>query len=153
MNTRMIDLFNTQLIMVLLGFLPSLSMAEIRLKPGLWEYKMTMDMPGMPQMPMGGTPMIIKRCLSAEDAKNPSRAFEGHKSKHQCVQEEYKKTGNTISYKVRCSGANPSTGSGEFTIAEDHFEGKMKISMESRQKNVREITQLTSGRRIGECEN
>lgn len=135
--------------------LPSGAQAETQLKPGLWEYKMTMQMAGMPNIPgmpgLGGAPMSATRCLTAEDVKNPERALEVSNSKQQCVQEDFKSEGNKISFKVRCTGEPAGTGNGEFTVAEDHLEGTMKIRMANSPLGNMEMSQIVSGKRIGDC--
>lgn len=129
--------------------------ALTQLKPGQWEYKMTMEMAGMPNQPgmpgMGGAPMTFTRCLTAEDVKSPGRAFENHKADQRCTQEEFKAEGNKFSFKVRCTGDRAATGSGEFTIAEDHFEGTMKMNMAGKGTGTMDMTQKMSGKRIGDC--
>jgi hypothetical protein len=131
------------------------SHAQPQMKPGLWEYKMTMEMAGMPNMPgmpgMGGAPMTFTRCLTPEDTKTPGKAFEDAKAKSECEREEFKIQGNKVSFKVRCGGDHPGTGSGEFTVAEDHFEGTLKMKMEGGDMGGMEMTQKMSGKRIGEC--
>lgn len=135
--------------------LPLSAHAETQLKPGLWEYKMTMQMAGMPSIPgmpgLGGAPMSVRRCLTAEDAENPQRALEVSNSKQQCVQEDFKTEGNKVSFKVRCTGEPAGTGNGEFTIAEDHLEGTMKIRMANSPLGNMEMSQIVSGKRLGDC--
>jgi hypothetical protein len=125
------------------------------MKPGLWEYKMTMEMAGMPNMPgmpgMGGAPMTFTRCLTPEDTKKPGRAFEEQKQNRNCKQEEFKMDGNRISFTVRCEGEPAGTGRGDFTVAEDHFEGTMAMKMAGGETGGMEMTQKISARRIGDC--
>lgn len=125
--------------------------APPQLKPGLWEYKMTMEMAGMPKMPMVGQPMTFTRCLKPEDIKDPTKAFEDNKSKHQCEHKEHKVEGNKVSFKVVCSGENAGTGSGEFTIDAEKFDGTMKFAGTGGPMGGMEMMQTMSGRRLGDC--
>ncbi len=147
--------FGTYSVLLVVTALPLVSHAETQLKPGLWEYKMTMEMAGMPNMPgmpgMGGAPMTFTRCLTEEDTKKPGRAFDDAKGQSKCEREEFKNEGNKISFKVRCGGDHPGTGRGEFTLAEDHFEGTMQMTSTGGSMGNMEMTQKMTGKRLGDC--
>ncbi len=135
--------------------LPFVAQAENQLKPGLWEYQMTMEMAGMPNMPgmpgMGGAPMTFKRCLTPEDARSPERAMQEEKANQNCKREDFKQSGNRYTFTVRCTGPSAGTGSGDFTMAEDHFEGTMMMKMTEGHMDGVEMKQKMSGKRIGDC--
>lgn len=135
--------------------LPLTAQAELALKPGLWEYQMTMQMAGMPTIPgipgMGGAPITISRCLTAEDTKDPGRALQESIAQQQCTQENFKNAGNKVSFNVRCTGEPGGTGRAEFTVAEEHFEGTMTMNMVDKRMGSVAMSQVMSGKRLGDC--
>jgi hypothetical protein len=125
----------------------TIALAQTAVRPGRWENTMQMQMAGSPiQMPA----MKSTRCVTPEDAKDPSRSLptgpEGRGGqKSDCKTSDYKVTGNTASWKMACSSP-PMNGTGEMTFTADTYDGTMK--MDSPQGSM---TMKISGKRLGDC--
>lgn len=118
------------------------------IRPGRWEVTMQMQMPGSPvQMPE----MKTTRCVTPEDAKDPSRSLpsgpEGRGGqKSDCKAEDYKVSGNTASWKMVCTTPQAMTGTGEMTFTDDSYNGTMKMDSPQGQ-----MTMKMAGKRVGDC--
>ena len=110
-------------------------------KPGKWNIKMQMEIPGMPfKMP----PVNLDVCVTEEDLKNPQKAVPND-PKSKCTVGDYKVDGNTVSWTVDCP-KDKTKGSGEITYSEDKYTGWMKM-----QVGEQEMTTKYTGTWKGEC--
>jgi hypothetical protein len=131
---------------VLTGFAVAIAQSPIR--PGRWETTMQMAMAGSPiQMPE----MKSSRCVTAEDAKDPSRVLpsgpEGRgNQKSDCKVSDYKVSGNTATWKMACTSPEPMTSTGEMTFSDDAYTGTMKMDMAQGA-----MTMKIAGKRVGDC--
>jgi hypothetical protein len=122
--------------------------AQSSIRPGRWEVTMQMQMAGSPiQMPE----MKSTRCVTPEDAKDPSRAVptgpEGRGGQtSDCKVADYKVSGNTATWKVMCSSPQPMTMTGEMTFNDDSYTGTMKSDTPQGP-----MTMKMAGKRLGEC--
>jgi hypothetical protein len=80
-----------------------------KIKPGMYETSMEMDMSGVPGMPkgMGTQKMTHQNCVTAEDIEKGSvtrgRTRDG-KTSENCEIKDWKMSGNTASYTMVCKG-------------------------------------------------
>lgn len=124
------------------------AIAQSPVRPGQWETSMQMEMAGSPiQMPA----MRNTRCVTPEDAKDPSRSLptgpEGRGGqKSDCKTSDYKVTGKTATWKMVCTSPQTMTSTNEMTFTDDSYNGTMK--MESPQGPM---TMKISGKRLGDC--
>jgi hypothetical protein len=100
-------------------------------KPGLYDYKMEMEMPGMPAgqaMP----PMKVQNCVTDADLEKGTafnRSGDGKKAPD-CDVKDFKMSGNTASYKMVCKGANPMEADSTITFIPDGYKGTTKMTMD-----------------------
>jgi hypothetical protein len=124
------------------------TVAQGTMRPGRWESTMQMQMAGSPmQMPE----MKSTRCVTAEDAKDPTRSLpagpEGRgNQKSDCKATDYKVSGNTATWKMVCTTPQAMTSTGEMTFTDDSYTGTMK--MDSPQGPM---TMKIAGKRVGDC--
>jgi hypothetical protein len=111
------------------------------------EYEVTVKME-MKGMPMAMPPRTTKVCV-AKNGKDES--YVPMRSGSDCRITDSKKTGNTLSYRMECTGKDAITGEGEVTYATDSYSGKMH--MVGKGENAFDMTQTYNGRKIGECAN
>jgi hypothetical protein len=104
----------------------------------LWEISQKMNMPGM-AMPA----MKIKSCIAKDGNYKPGND-PGAKD---CVVDDYKVAGNTVTWKLHCTGKNAMTGSGEMTKTADTMKGTFKMAT-----GGMEMTQTMDGKRVGTCD-
>jgi len=119
--------------------------AQHPMRPGRWEITMQMAMPNMPmQMPaVKSTQCITQAQLDAPDKGLPTGPA---KNANECKMSEYKQAGDTVTWKIACSGQQAMTGSGELRFTGDTYEGVMQMAMDQQQ-----MTMKYSGKRLGDC--
>ena len=111
-------------------------------KPGKWNVKMQMEMPGMPfKLPA----VNVDVCLTEEDLKDPAKAVPAD-PKSKCNVGDYKVDGNTVSWTVDCP-KEKMKGKGEITYTDDSYTGWMKMQVGEDQ----EMTTKYTGTWKGEC--
>ena len=100
---------------IMLGLVISIALfsgitaAEPNLNPGKWEISTEMDMPGMP---MKIPPVTHTQCLTKEDF-----VPKGKDASDQCRVSDLKQDGDTVSWKISCSGEGGKIeGSGQMTL-------------------------------------
>lgn len=124
------------------------AIAQGPIRPGRWDVTMQMQMAGSPiQMPE----MKTSRCVTPEDAKDPTRSLpsgpEGRGGqKSDCKVSDYKVSGNTATWKMACTTPQAMTGTGEMTFTDDSYTGTLKTDMAQGQ-----MTMKMSGKRVGDC--
>ena len=108
-----------------------------------WEVTTKMEMPGMPEfsaMMPGGHP--TKVCLPTERDEQPFQSQD-----QDCTTSDVENSGDSITFKMTCTGDHPMTGTGEGTFSRDNFHQKMKM-----QSDDGEMLMTIDGKRIGgEC--
>jgi hypothetical protein len=118
------------------------AMAKVDMDPGLWEITSQLEAPDMP-MSMPAT--TVKQCITEEDLVPQSNTAESG-----CEVFNIKTSGNTISYKMKCSaGGNDSVSSGVLTYNGSTMKGTIKMEVSGRA--AMQMTTKLSGKRIGPC--
>ena len=104
----------------------------------LWEMTTTMKMQGMAMQPMKS-----KFCQAKDGEYNPS----ADKPDKNCTVTDQKVTGNTVSWKMQCTGKNAMTGSGEMTRTADGMKGSFNMRAQGM-----DMVQVMEGKRVGTCD-
>ena len=123
--------------------------AGLDMQDGKWEITTEVEMPGMPiKMPT----VTVTECLTSK-APVPPASDEGEKGEGmECKVVEQKVSGDTITWKVKCSGSSgESESSGKVTYKGDRMEGIMKMKAKHGGEAM-EMTSRMKGRRIGRCD-
>ena len=106
-----------------------------------WEVTMKMEMPGMPAGMagmLGG--QASKVCMLKGQEKDPAKS----KENKDCTMSDVKYSGNTTSFKMKCTGKDPMTGDAVLTHTPNSF--NQKVNMQSKDGNM---TMVSNGKRIG----
>lgn len=107
-----------------------------------WEVTMKMDMPGMPPEMAGMMPaQKNKICMTTGDEKQPVAQPDKNS---QCKMSDLKQSGNTMTFKMACTGKDPMTGSGEITRTANSFSQKINV-----QSGDGDMTMVSNGKRLG----
>ena len=112
-------------------------------QPGNWEMTVTMSVDGMPG---AMAPVTQTRCLTAEDARDPSRLV-GNAG---CEFSNKKDNGSEMSFDVACRGQVPMQGKGVVRYSAQNVSGSLELGAESSGQKIMTRSQLTA-RRIGDC--
>ena len=128
---------------IVLVLLPAAVPAADGMRPGMWEITSTMNVPGMP---MNMPPTTVKQCYTKEDVKDQKKLINKDKN---CTVTDFKSTGNKVAWKMKCTGQNAGTFSGETTFAGDSYDSAMK--MDSEGGKGRSMSMKVKGKRVGNC--
>ena len=129
-------------VLVALAFVVPASAADAPpQKPGKWQIKMEMEIPGMPmKMP----PVNVEVCLTEEDLKDPQKSVPND-PKSKCNVGDYKIDGQTVTWSVDCPQQNMK-GNGQITYSDSTYSGWMKMLV-----GEQEMKTKYSGKWLGEC--
>lgn len=120
-----------------------------KMKEGLYEVRMEMEMPGMPQG-MGKQQMTMQNCVTAQDIET-GRVGKGNNQKpDQCEIKNFKMSGNTASYTTVCKGDMQMTADTTITFSGADYKMNMKMAM-NQGGQVMNMTQKMDGRYLGPC--
>ena len=119
--------------------------AATALTPGLYEYTVKMNMPGMQS---DVPPQTSQRCVSPKDVEG-SNAYEmPHDSTSDCRVTDMSENNGRFSYKMSCTKPQQFSADAQGTITETSIDMDMTMTMADMPGP---ITQKISARRIGDC--
>ena len=98
-----------------------------KMKEGLYEYKMDMDMPNMP----GGMKMptqTVQKCVTAKELDEGNFA-RGANQNQDCQVSDVNFSGNNGSYKMVCKGQHPMTADVKLAFRDNGFTSDMNMTM------------------------
>ena len=106
-----------------------------KMKEGMYEYKMDMDMGNMPGMPPGmakNQTMTFQHCITAEDIEKGRfgrNQREGAKREDDCEFKNMNVSGNTATYTMSCTKPNEMTADNKITFTGDGYKMDMTMAM------------------------
>lgn len=119
---------------------PAVTLAADTIREGLWEITTQMEMPGMP-MKMPAT--VMKHCYTKNDVSDQKKIISQDKN---CSVTDLKKSSNKVTWKMKCSGENAATMSGETIFAADSYTSVMKMN-----SHGQTMTMKVKGKHLGPC--
>lgn len=125
-----------------------------KMKAGMYEYKIDMDMGAIPGMPpgMGKRSMTFQKCVTPEDIERGQMgrgAGRDGKMPESCEIRNFSQSGNTASYTMECSKPKMSADN-KITFTGEGFNMDMKMAMDEGGKKM-DMTQHMEGRYLGPC--
>lgn len=130
-------------LVVMIALMPYPAHADI--EPGNWELSATTSVQGLPQQ----TSFVQMRCLSAEDARDPSRVF-GPSPGAPCQFTNRNDTGSVFTFEVSCGGQPPMRGSGRVSYGRDVMDAELELKADAGPQQLVTRSRI-SGRRLGGC--
>ena len=126
-----------------------------KMKEGLYEYKMEMDMGQVPGMPpgMGKQNMTFQKCLTPQDIEKGQMGRGGGrdgKMPENCEVKNFNMSGNTASYTMVCKPPNEMTADNKITFTGEGFKMDMKMSM-NQGGQVMNMNQRMESKYLGPC--
>ena len=109
-------------------------------KDELWEVSSKMEMPGMPMT----MPAQVNRVCLGKNRKDEDLI----PKQDNCRVVDSRRVGNRLTYKMECTGNEPSTIVGDLTFGNNAYDGQMRMTMT---KTNDTINMALSGKRIGDC--
>ena len=122
-----------------------------KMKPGLYEYKVEMDMGQIPGLPpgMGKQSMQMKHCITAEQVERGGWDNPKERGKTDCEFKNFKMNGNTATYTMDCKQP-PMTADNTVTFDNDTFKTDMRMTMQQNGQ-VMKMNQKAEARYVGPC--
>jgi hypothetical protein len=125
-----------------------------KMKEGMYEYKMDMDMGAMPNMPpgMGKQSMTFKKCITAQDIEKGQvgrGAGRDGKAPESCEVKNFNQSGNTATYTMTCTQP-PMSADTRITFNGDGFTMDMKMAMDQGGHPMSMVQHMES-RYLGAC--
>jgi hypothetical protein len=117
------------------------STAWADIDPGMWELTATTEMQGIKEP----TSFTQTRCLTPEDARDPSRLF-GSSPGARCEFVNRNDSGAVFTFEIVCNSQQPIRGSGRVRYGPREIDGELELRMDQFSARSR-----ISGRRIGGC--
>jgi hypothetical protein len=115
--------------------------ARADIAPGNWEISAATTIEGLGQP----SSFTQTRCLTAEDARDPSRLFAGTPG-GRCDFTSRNDTGSVFTFQVTCTTQPPVVGEGSVRYDASTLEGEVEIRMDGLKTHSR-----ITGRRLGPC--
>ena len=102
-----------------------------KMKEGMYEYKMEMDMGQMPGMPQGmkPQPMTFQHCVTAQDIERGEMGRAPRDRQNNCEFKNVNVSGNTATYTMECKGERPMRADNRMTFTSDGYKMDMKMQM------------------------
>lgn len=122
----------------------STAVAALDIQEGSWEMTVSVSVDGMPG---GLQPVTQTRCLTREDARDPTRLIGAGAG---CEFSNKQDSGSQITFDVACTGQVPMRGSGSVRYSANDVEGTLEIAADTGGQRIMTRSQLV-GRRLGEC--
>jgi hypothetical protein len=123
-----------------------------RIKPGLYEYKMEMDMGAIPGAPKGmpKQAMTVQHCLTEKDIQDGQLGRKDPNSKTDCKITDMKMSGNTARYKFVCTGEMSMTSDNTVTFVADGYRMQSKMTMTTGGRTMN-MAHDSQARYLGAC--
>jgi len=123
-----------------------------KVKEGMYEYKMEMDMGAIPGMPagMGKQNMTFQKCITNQDIEKGQMgrgAGRDGKMPEGCEFKNFTQSGNTASYSMVCTNMSADN---RITFTPDGFNMDMKMAMNQNGKAMN-MTQHMESKYLGPC--
>jgi hypothetical protein len=142
-----------------LAVAPALAQGDMKaftskLKPGLYEYTMEVDMGQMPGAPkgMGKQAMTMQHCLTPKDIEAGELNRKDPNSKVDCKVSDMKVSGNTANYKVVCKGEMSMTADNAVTFVPDGYRMQSKMAMTQGGQTMN-MVHNSQAKYLGACKN
>ena len=118
--------------------------------PGLWEITMETHVPADPGF--APPPFSIQQCVSAEDARDPSKLLGGMSTPgaSSCDYSDKSYSGNTFSFSMQCAGSYGIRSTGRVSFTTNTMDGTIDSTATVAGKPVQTENKI-SARRLGAC--
>jgi 2-methylaconitate cis-trans-isomerase PrpF len=118
---------------------------ETQIQDGLWEITTETEIPGTPTRPAAET---IRTCYTKADVAEGAMVPKGE----QCEVLDYRLSGNTAKWNIRCAGQNPVTGSGTIVFSSrSAYSGTLQLRLQADGQPEIRMNNRYAAKRIGAC--
>jgi hypothetical protein len=124
-----------------------------KMKPGMYSYKMEMDMGQIPGAPpgMGKQTMNMQHCLTDKDISGGQMGGGRDQGPRNCEMKDFRMSGNTATYRMVCKGEFEMMADNTIHFASDGFRMNMKTQMDRGGQKMN-MTQNIEAKYLGPCQ-
>ena len=137
-------------LLVMVAALGTSAAAADDISPGSWQITMETRVPSEP----GFAPPAyqLTQCLTAEDARDPSRVLGGvsNPGASGCTYTDKSYSGNTFTFAMQCGGGYAIKASGRIAFTANSMDGNIESTASVAGKPVQTQNKI-SARRLGSC--
>ena len=118
--------------------------------PGSWEITMQTRVAADPGF--APPPFSITQCLTAQDARDPSRVLGGvsNPGATSCTYTDKNFSGDTFTFSMQCAGTYAIKATGRVSVTADTMQGTIDSTANLGGKEVQQQSKI-SARRLGSC--
>jgi hypothetical protein len=127
---------------LLIAGLSTSAFAQGPRQDGLWELKIEMNMPGMDMPPQTQTQCITPAQVRDQEGTQ----LPGLPGGGSCKKSDYQTTSSRVTFKLKCDGALPLTGTSEMNYSGDSVTGTFTAEL-----GGQTLTLKYTGKRLGDC--
>jgi Protein of unknown function (DUF3617) len=154
-NARIVAVACVALVSAPLALAQDLSFFKSKAKAGMYEYKMEMDMSGIPGMPpgMGKQTHTMQHCLTQEDIdKGAMSKNRDANEKNDCQVKNVQSSGSTASYTMACTKPRAMNADVKLNFVSDGFHMDMKMNMaDPKSGQTMNMMQHMDAKYLGAC--
>jgi hypothetical protein len=123
-----------------------------KLKEGLYESRMEMDLGQSPGVPagIGKQNMTFQHCVTSDDIAKGHMGRRDARTPEDCEARNFRMSGNTASYTMVCKGPTAMTADNNVTFTSDGYKMDMKMTMNESGRPMT-MTQHVESRYLGPC--
>jgi hypothetical protein len=124
-----------------------------KMKAGMYEYKMNMDMSQMPGMPpgMANQTHTFQHCVTPQDIERGEMSRQDrNNAPKSCEIKNMQISGNTATYQMVCSQPREMTADNKITFASDGYKMDMNMAMNQNGHPIN-MTQHMEAHYLGPC--
>jgi len=123
-----------------------------KMKPGLYEYKMEMDLGNMAPPGMGKQAHTFQHCVTEQDIDKGQVGRGGRDGKmpENCQVKDFKMSGNTATYRMECTGQGAMTMDNKITFREGGYVMDAVMSMNQGGQPIK-MNHHMEGKYLGAC--
>jgi hypothetical protein len=123
-----------------------------KMKPGMYSYKMEMDMGQVPGAPpgMGKQTMNMQHCLTDKDIADGQVGRGRDQGPKNCEMKDFRMSGSTATYKMVCKGEFEMVADNTIHFVPDGFNMNMKMQMDRGGQKMN-MTQNMEAKYLGAC--
>ena len=119
--------------------------SEAQIQEGLWEITTQTEIPGMPARPGAET---IRTCYTKADVAEGAMVPKGE----QCEVRNYRLSGSTANWDIRCAGKNAVTGSGTILFSSrTAYSGTLQLRLQADGQPEVRMNNSYAAKRVGPC--
>ena len=123
-----------------------------KVKPGMYSYKMEMDMGQVPGMPagMGKQTMNMQHCVTPQDVEKGELGKGRNEGPRNCEMKDFRMSGNTASYRMVCKGEFEMVADNTINFVSNGYRMNMKMQMDRGGQKMN-MTQNREAQSLGPC--